>query len=108
MRRLVAVALGAFMLHLNVVRADRACATHAHTTVGSSDHAMDASHGAHNMTRADNATVARDASCDTPLQADCCLTLASCSITLGLHDAQAISVAFESDAAVVSTAQRAP
>lgn len=82
-RRFTAWGLVAFMLHLNVVRADAACATHqmpAHQNA-SMQHDMDGLHGGHDRGRADGAADATN--CETPTQTDCCQAVTSCSPALG-------------------------
>jgi len=82
-RRLAGVALGAFLLHLNVVRADLACATHSHDASARMSHEHDAP-ASHGMSMHGEHTVDASTSCDAPLQADCCQTLVTCSVALGL------------------------
>jgi hypothetical protein len=75
------------MLHLNVVRADAACATHEMSAGqdAPTQHDMGGVHEGHDSSPADGAADAAD--CKTPAQEDCCEALASCSLVLGADDA---------------------
>jgi hypothetical protein len=111
-RGLIAVALGASMLHLNVARADRACATHVH---GAGAHAQQGEHASHGTMRHHASPshaqhgVTADESCDTPAQADCCEAVVSCSVALGLDDSvrPATGVALHANL-IAAAPQRAP
>jgi hypothetical protein len=95
MRRLVALALATSLVQLNILRADLACDDHEQSAVGAvgavaaegtTEHAAhhDGAMGVperHDVARGD-AGVSEEA-CETPVQADCCHALASCSPTLG-------------------------
>jgi|SRR5436190_23085539 len=81
------------MLHLNVVKADLACASHAHgaSSHGPSSHADQehASAASHPMSmhheQAVGSAVGSTESCDAPVQADCCQALVTCSVAPGLN-----------------------
>ena len=82
-RRFTALGIAALMLHLNVVRADAACAAHA-VPAGQGapmQHGMAGMHGSHDVNMSTG--IAGDASCDTPAQKDCCQAMTSCSPVLG-------------------------
>ncbi|HEU4994184.1 MAG TPA: hypothetical protein VFT29_05165 [Gemmatimonadaceae bacterium] len=85
LRRLVGVALGAFMLVLNVERADISCARHAnHARAEQSDHAQ-MNH--HQSDAGDSQESARgDDGCQTPTLPACCQAVVSCSVVLALGD----------------------
>lgn len=82
MRRFTALGLAAFMLHLNVVRADVACAAHGTSSAQDvpTQHDMAGMHGGDDS-RSDSG--AEQADCETPAQRDCCQAVTSCSPVLG-------------------------
>ncbi|MGH7679284.1 MAG: hypothetical protein ACRENU_12505 [Gemmatimonadaceae bacterium] len=84
MRRLVALALGTFMLHLNVERADFACGTHSDAATESRSEQAAAAHHDHS---ASETSPAEKEPCRTPTQVECCQALVSCS---GFTDLSAI------------------
>jgi hypothetical protein len=97
MRRFAALALATSLLHLNLVRADVACAKHDHAGAlghGAADHTME-HHGvidaqvAHERDAAGLAD--REQSCETPSQPECCQALASCSPAFGADAESALS-----------------
>lgn len=71
------------MLHLNVVRADAACATHQMPAGQDApvQRDMGGMHDGHDIDLADG--VADAANCETPAQKDCCQAVTSCSPALG-------------------------
>jgi len=77
------------MLHLNFVRADLACATHAHDSAShmAQEHEPSATHA---MSMQGEHAVGANESCDTPAQADCCQALVPCSLALGLNTATSL------------------
>ena len=90
MRNLVAVLTMISMLHLTLVCADLACASHSMATseamVGMGDVAGAAHHdsGMQNVVAAISTTgpnVAGAADCTTPVQPRCCEAMSSCSVT---------------------------
>jgi hypothetical protein len=67
------------MVHLNVVRADVTCATHREHSAAPAGHT--AHHASHQHGAiAAAASTAKDASCETPSQPECCQALASCTV----------------------------
>jgi hypothetical protein len=117
-RRIVALALSAVMLHLNVERADVACATHVDGAANTeqthhsvqSHHATSAHHttSAHHAPAAEHAISADHQQCQIPAQPDCCLALVSCSIVtdMGTESGNSREALFGSRA--VAFAQSAP
>jgi hypothetical protein len=108
MRRFAALALVTSLLHLNLVRADIACAgdeLEHDTPHGTMDHAT---HDGHVAAAADHLAgthepASSDESCERPVQADCCQALASCSTAIGGATEVAIgSVAPENRLAVAA------
>src|SRR5207237_219788 len=85
MRRLIALALGAFMLHLNVDRANLVCATHSPRAASRSDHVSHSHHSGMQTGRTHATTESKG--CETPAQPDCCQALVACSMLLGLDSA---------------------
>jgi hypothetical protein len=85
-RRLIALLLAVAMLHLNVERADAACALH-HDAPAAGHEGMQ--HGAE--------APVDETPCETPASPDCCAALASCAPVLGL-DASSVTI---SSAAIV-------
>ena len=77
------------MLNLNVQRADVACSTHLHARPDR-EHSSHMTHGAADMSGQTHNAAMDPASCETPVQPDCCAGLIACSITLGLSDAHAV------------------
>jgi hypothetical protein len=76
----------AFMLHLNALAADAACATHAGASVpvGASHHGS-GGHG-HGANAASQGRESVNEPCQTPSQAHCCEAMATCStIGVGSH-----------------------
>jgi hypothetical protein len=106
LRRMIGLALGAFMLHLNVERADLACATHSHGMPASehSEHAMDGHHGA----APESAPSDSHEDCPTPAQTDCCQTMVSCSIGASLSAERDVAEMEIAHAAVMPVAQSHP
>jgi hypothetical protein len=97
------------MLHLNVVRADRACSTHAHHEMPTASQPEHDAHGSHTAPMHGTQATDADQSCDTPSQSDCCQALVSCSVVLGLNaSARALTATPQNDGAVASALQRAP
>jgi hypothetical protein len=87
------------MLHLNVQRADIACAQHSHAGHERA-HAATESHAGHQSAHGNHQAASESKSCETPVQADCCQALVSCSMGLGLSDSQtAVPLASFHDAA---------
>ena len=82
-RRLTALAVAAFMLHLNVVRADAACVAHEMSTGQDTpvQHDLAAMHASHELN--DSTGVSDDANCETPAQQDCCQAMTSCGPLFG-------------------------
>jgi len=82
-RRFSALSLAAFMLHLNVVRADVACAAHDASPRPdmSAPHDMAAVHSGHDGGPSDDA---EESDCETPAQNDCCQAVTPCSPVVGL------------------------
>jgi hypothetical protein len=106
-RRLSGILLAGFMLHLNVERADLACAAHPdHATPAPAAHAHAGHH--HAVANAEHGGVAESESCQTPTQPDCCQALASCSLVLGIDDAPMSVSATQSHSAVLAGAGSAP
>jgi hypothetical protein len=100
-RRLILIALGVSLVHLNVERADVVCASHGqdHHAAGHSER-QTASASHHDHANA-NASVATDEDCQTPVQADCCQALVSCSGVPSLGSEQfVVDVAKTHDRAV--------
>jgi len=84
MRRFVALGLAAFMLHLNVVRADVACAA-LDATPGDAMATQHDMAGMHDSRDGGTTSgVANEADCETPAQKDCCQAVTSCSPVVGL------------------------
>src|SRR5689334_16470904 len=85
LRRFVSLLVAAFMLHLNVVAVDAACAEHAGgpgAGVGTAhQHASMHEHGS--STAGVERSVKLDDACQTPTQVGCCRAMASCS-TVGV------------------------
>jgi hypothetical protein len=105
-RRLSGFLLAGFMLHLNVERADLACALHSdHVTPAPAAHAHGAAHDAMN---AAHHGVAESESCQTPAQPDCCQALASCSLVLGIDDAPMRVGSTQLHSAVRASVESAP
>ena len=95
------------MLHLNVVRADPACAAHAHDSSAHMAQHQTAS-TSHGMSMHAEHAVGATKSCDAPVQPDCCQALVTCSVALGLStDTSPVSVLSSHDA-VFGNAQTAP
>lgn len=71
------------MLHLNVVRADAACATHETSATHDmpAQHDMAAMDMSHDVNVSD--VVIDDASCETPVHKDCCQAMTSCAPLVG-------------------------
>jgi hypothetical protein len=82
-RHFTALGIAALMLHLNVVRADVACATHQAPAGQDApmQHHMGAMGGSHAGDLSEG--IADDADCETPAQKDCCQAVTSCSPALG-------------------------
>jgi hypothetical protein len=80
-RRAIGLALGAFMLLLNVERADLVCAKHAGRAPMAMHHGLTPDAQRHSTTH--HAGTGAD-ECQTPSQPDCCSALASCSVMIGL------------------------
>ncbi|MGQ0643428.1 MAG: hypothetical protein ACT4P6_22000 [Gemmatimonadaceae bacterium] len=86
-RHITAVLSATLLLRLNFVAVDRTCAAHEATPASSAHHT-----GEHHeqafvaSANADSHADTRDA-CDLPTRADCCLALASCSVTIGSAEA---------------------
>ena len=77
------------MLHLNVERADLACAKHSHQQAPST-HAVGGTqthHHHHAMPAANRGSATESEGCQTPAQPDCCQALVTCSMTLAFHGA---------------------
>lgn len=101
-RRLAALFLALFTLHLNLLGADFACARHGAgaaamtaemtghpqmtepTTASSHQHAMPASHEMVGMTVSDNGD--EHPPCEVPVQSNCCRALTSCSVVFSSED----------------------
>jgi hypothetical protein len=84
LRRLVGFLTAAFSLHLNVLAADSACATHAGASAmaRASHHGSAAQgHGPHAASKEVGDRVSEP--CQTPSQPHCCEAMATCS-TLGV------------------------
>jgi hypothetical protein len=84
LRRLVGLLTAAFMLHLNVLAADSACAAHAgaSATAGMSHHGSAAQgHGPHAASREAGDRV--NEPCQAPSQPRCCEAMANC-FTVGV------------------------
>ena len=81
-RRTAGMLVAAFMLHLNFVEADAACASHGRETAAT--HPATAAHHHASPTQSDQGA-GQKAPCDTPSQADCCQALASCTMLLGVN-----------------------
>ena len=83
LHRAVAVLTGLSMLHLSVVSGDTACAWYpmgAAASTADADVAMN--HDMHES--ADTAaSMMQEHSCATPVQADCCRDMVSCSVIVG-------------------------
>lgn len=80
--RLVGLLTAAFSLHLNVLAADSACATHAGSSAMSrASHHGSAGHGPHAVSREAGGRV--NEPCQTPSQPHCCEAMATCS-TVGI------------------------
>jgi hypothetical protein len=106
-RRLSGFLLAGFILHLNVERADLACAAHAdHVTPAPAAHV----HGGHHraVANAGHGGVTESESCQTPAQPDCCQALASCSLVLGIDDAPQRVSSRESHFVILAGIQTAP
>jgi hypothetical protein len=110
MRRLSGVLLAGFMLHLNVERADLACAAHTdhvtRVTPAPAAHVHDGHH--HAMAGAEHGAATESESCQTPTQPDCCQALASCSLVLGMDDAPMLVRSSQSHILVLAGVQSAP
>ena len=112
-RRVAGLALGAFMLHLNVVRADLTCATHSHDR-SSQDRSSHSAHehgapaSSHSMSMHAEHAVTSTESCDAPVQVDCCSALVTCSVALGLNTHASWLSAMTSHDLVDTVAQNAP
>lgn len=101
-RRLPALFLALFTLHLNLLGADFACARHGagaaamtaemsghteaagETTTSAHAHAMPASHEMGGMTVSDNGD--EHPPCEVPVQSNCCRALTSCSVVFSSED----------------------
>ena len=83
-RRLVGLITGISVLHLSLVGADLACATHVGPAApGASDvHANQMLHPANATPR--ERSPQSPVPCDAPSRPDCCLASASCSVTLAV------------------------
>ena len=83
LRRFAAIALAASLLHLNVVRADAACAHHEQGPAAAQqdDRPVLPHHDMAEMpaSPSDDHTD-HESRCDAPAQADCCQVLASCAL----------------------------
>jgi len=100
-RRLVALTVGAAMLHLNAsfLRADLACAEHSNTGHMQASAAMHQQHdGTHDVSH--SLAGATNEQCEAPAQADCCHAMASCSPSVGeLRSSGDVAVAGVGDCA---------
>jgi hypothetical protein len=82
LRRLAGLLTAAFSLHLNVLAADSACATHAGSSAMSrASHHGSAGHGSH--ATSNDASDRISEPCQTPSQPHCCEAMATCS-TVGV------------------------
>jgi hypothetical protein len=81
-KRLAAVVLALSLLRVNALRADVACARHdvANAPVAAHDTASEHRHHGSYATQEPSP----DQECETPVQAECCQALASCSVFLDL------------------------
>jgi hypothetical protein len=104
-RRIVGLSLAAFMLHLNVERADLACAAHAQHASAAAAHTSRAHHSM--PTPGEHARTHRDG-CETPAQPDCCQALATCSIALGIVADRSAAAPMTWHDGVRAVAQRVP
>ena len=96
LHRAAGLLLSAFMLHLNLVRADVTCASHSGAPTRHASHESAAMHhdaaarGDHGVT---DHGITEDASCETPVLGDCCPAVSSCAPVIGMlsgSDASAI------------------
>ena len=105
-RRLIALALRAFMLHLNVDRANLVCATHSHSAGRPS---ASLAHAHHNgMPAGHSSATTESKGCETPAQPDCCQALVACSMLLGLDSASVAVASLVSHDNIVVVAQARP
>jgi hypothetical protein len=88
MRRALALLLVGPLLHLNVVRADTACATHPAEAAAAPAREPGSDAQAHHQHGAP-APATDEESCEVPAQVECCQALASCGPTLGGDPASA-------------------
>src|SRR5438105_2924073 len=94
------------MLHLNVERADLVCATHSHNATSRSAHVSHSQH--HGMPAGRSSAPTENKGCGTPVQPDCCQTLVTCSILLGLDSASVSVGSLSSRDHIVVVAQARP
>src|SRR2546426_391262 len=98
------------MLHLNVERADLACAKHGHDQAPSA-HAGPVAQTHHHhaaMPAADRGSATESEGCQTPVQPDCCQALVTCSMTLAFNDASHGAASRMSHEHAIAVAQRRP
>ena len=121
-RRFAAFALATSLLHLNVVRADAACAHHESDSAPAqpADHPVLPHHDvAETTTPASDGHTGHETPCDTPAQSDCCEAFASCTpgmeiaaemfvAAAGLPPDDAIGVFFEMPLGRVTTPDPPP
>jgi len=104
-QRIAGLFVALLMLHLNLVRADVACALHGagHAAPSSTRPHPGPAHHGHGQSGGDQH---HEKPCDTPTQADCCQALVSCSLLVAVsHNGQSSSVPSAHDgvlAAIVS------
>lgn len=99
-RRVAALALAASLLHLSIPGAEAACARHPQSD-RAAEHAQDHAREEHHPAAEREPTHesgafgsdAREESCDTPGQTECCRALATCSLLFGAN-AKAASGAY--------------
>jgi hypothetical protein len=103
--RLAGFLAALLMLHLTIVRADSACASHgsAHDAA-----AMHMPHATHHPGNESGHGQQHTPPCDTPTRADCCQALASCSVAIANSDARTATFIPRATRGVIADTVRTP
>ncbi len=102
LRRLAAFAIALTMLHLNMVRADGACAAHAGHSAASENSLS------HEGMSHEAGMQTDQAPCETPSQPDCCQALASCAPVLAMDARSEVAAGVAQHVAMIAAFNQQP